>query len=93
MFVRYRLLAELTTKRGDDFMGRVFYPLRSILTSGSGEEKTLTLFSHKKKKMYGTITLQLQINVGKEGMPLEVCVECVCVWGGWVGASDNVTVL
>ena len=74
VFTQYRYIAERTTSIGDDFMGRLFYPIRSIPTAG--EERMFTLLSHKEKKQYGSVTIRLHIKPVKE--PLEVFV-CVCV--------------
>ena len=70
-----RYMAEKTTKKGDDFMGRLFYPLRSIpMFSSSGEEKTFDLVPHsgRSQRIRGTITLQLSIKVQKESLPVQV---------------------
>ena len=64
-------VAERTIKKGDDFMGRLFYPLRTIPMS-SGVEKTFMLLSHQGKSQRGTITLQLNIKVVKENFPVQV---------------------
>ena len=66
----YRYLAEKTIHKGDDFMGRVFYPLRSI--PNSGEEKTLLLHSHSGKTQHGYVTLQLSVGAKRKKTPLKV---------------------
>jgi hypothetical protein len=66
----YRYLAEKTIQRGDDFMGRLFYPLRSI--PNAGEEKTFVLYSHSGKTQHGYITLQLSIGAKQKKISLEV---------------------
>lgn len=68
----HRYIAEKTTKKGDDFMGRLFYPLH-LISVLSGEEKAFTLLSHSEKTQHGTITLQLSIKAIKESLPMEVC--------------------
>jgi hypothetical protein len=69
-FVVCRYLAEKTIQRGDDFMGRLFYPLRSI--PNAGEEKTFVLYSHSGKTQHGYITLQLSIGAKRRKTPLQV---------------------
>ena len=66
----YRYLAEKTIQRGDDFMGRLFHPLRSIPTTG--EEKTFVLYSHSGKTQHGYVALQLNIGAKQKKIPLEV---------------------
>ena len=66
----YRYIAEKTIQRGDDFMGRLFYPLRSI--PNCGEEKTFVLYSHSGKTQHGHVTLQLSIGAKQKRTPLEV---------------------
>ena len=70
IFFSYRYIAEKTIQRGDDFMGRLFYPLRSI--PNTGEEKTFVLYSHSGKTQHGYITLQLSIGAKQKRIPLEV---------------------
>ena len=69
-FVVHRFLAEKTIQRGDDFMGRLFYPLRSI--PNSGEEKTFVLHSHSGRTQHGFVTLHLSIGAKRKKMPLPV---------------------
>ena len=69
--VVYRYIAERTILRGDDFIGRLFYPLRSI--PNSGEEKTFVLYSHSGKTQHGYITLHVSIGAKQKKVPLEVC--------------------
>ena len=64
-------LAERKIKKGDDFIGRLFYPLRAIPMS-SGVEKTFTLVSHQGRSQCGTITLQLNVKILKESFPEQV---------------------
>ena len=63
-------LAEMTINKGDDFMGRAFYPLRSI--PNCGEEKTLVLHSHSGKTQHGYVNLQLTIGAKRRKTPLQV---------------------
>ena len=69
-FTPHSYLAEITIHKGDDFMGRAFYPLRSI--PNCGEEKTLMLHSHSGKTQHGYVTLQLSIGAKRKKTPLQV---------------------
>ena len=69
-YILCRYIADKTIQRGDDFMGRLFYPLRSI--PNSGEEKTFVLHSHSGKTQHGYITLHLSVGAKKKKIPLEV---------------------
>ena len=79
----FRYIAEKTVymySKGDNFMGRLFYPLRSI--HNSGEEKTFELHSHSGKTQRGYVTLQLCIKSKKKN-PIEVnylYIFCICMY-------------
>ena len=60
-------LADL--RKGDDFMGRMFYPLQSLPLTR--EEKTFTLTSHSGKSKHGFIVLSMAI----QGVKKNVCQE------------------
>ena len=70
-FHSLRHITKKAKKKGDDFIGRLFYPLRFIPVP-SGEEKTFFLYSHSGKSQNGTITLQLSIKVVKYSLPVQV---------------------
>lgn len=57
-------------KKSDGFIGRLFYPLRSI--PNSGEEKTLAIYDRPQKKSCGYVALGLSVGVKKKKTPLEV---------------------
>ena len=56
-------------KGTDDFMGRCFYLLSTI--PSSGEVKTLELYSHSARSKRGTIKLDLRIEGMREGLSMD----------------------
>ena len=82
-----RFIAEKTIAKGDDFMGRLFYPLRSI--PDSGEEKTFVIHSHSGKTQHGYVTVHLNIGAKRKKIPLQVLpvqqlITCMCNLGARV---------
>ena len=57
-------------KKGDSFIGRLFYPLRSIPNFGEG--KALIIYDHSGKKERGSVTLWLSIGIKEKKVPITV---------------------
>ena len=60
----------LRKKKSDGFIGRLFYPLRSIPHSGEG--RVLIIYDRPGKKEFGSVTLWFSIGVKEKRAPIAV---------------------